>query len=405
MKKMTRTIIAVVTILVFALTSSAAFAADGAGLKSGPAAVAKSYTVKSTGQVNAKTLAYVSTSKPGYVTKSFPAEDYDVFYTYTVGVKTSGKLFFDAIAGNGNSGYVKVVVGTRGSESGTISYSTNYGSLAPGQSKMGIGGIDVTAGKTYLIGFSSTYAGTAKVRGYVYSYKNNRFLKAGKMMLSSGYKGSSTSAVRYKIKPTKSGYITVALKEYGYSDTSGDVQLLNKKKKAVSDKLWYYTGSSGYKAVFGVKKGVTYYLKVTDTCGSYGNCYKYSVKYKVTKSPIRKNTKKNKSVKLKRKGSWKKCVVLANNKTGNQWYKFKVTKKRTTIIKVDAKNVKSGTLEASVYRGKKKIGSTQTLYNGQVNPLKVTYSTTYGKANRGTYYLKIHKSKKATGQYKIKYLK
>ena len=154
-----------------------------------------------------------------------------------------------------------------------------------------------------------------------------------------------------------------------------------------------------------MKKGVTYYLKVTDTCGSYGNCYKYSVKYKVTKSPIRKNTKKNKSVKLKRKGSWKKCVVLANNKTGNQWYKFKVTKKRTTIIKVDAKNVKSGTLEASVYRGKKKIGSTQTLYNGQVNPLKVTYSTTYGKANRGTYYLKIHKSKKATGQYKIKYLK
>lgn len=432
MKKMTKTLIAVVTILVFALTSSAVFAQDGAGLKSGiemektvPAAsqekvpqkpvdkapapakaVAEGYTVKSTGAVNAKTLNYASTTKPGYVSKGFPAEDYNIFYTYTVGVKTSGKLYIDAIASSANSGSVKVIVAKRGSTEDEILYnSNNYGYLSPGQSDSGIGGLDVTAGNTYYIGFSSYYSGTAKVRAYVYSYKNNRFLKAGKMMLSSGYKGSSTTtALRYKIRPKKTGLMTVKLKEYGYSSTSGDVTILTKNKKTASKKLWYYTGAAGYKAVFGVKKGVTYYLKVTDTYGSPDSCYKYGVKYTVKKTPLKKNTKKRKAIRLKRKGAWKKNILLANNRTGNQWYKFKVTKKRTTRIKVDTTNVKSGTVKLTVYCGKKKI-DTVTLSNGVRKPYTITYSTTWGKAKRGTYYVKIHKSKKATGQYRIKYVK
>ena len=95
----------------------------------------------------------------------------------------------------------------------------------------------------------------------------------------------------------------------------------------------------------------------------------------------------------------------ANNKSGNQWYKFKVTKKRKTVIKVDAKNLVSGTTKISVYAGSKFIGSS-TISNGRggdVNAFTVTNSTTYGKANSGTYYVKIHKSQKANGVYKIKY--
>lgn len=60
--------------------------------------------------------------------------------------------------------------------------------------------------------------------------------------------------------------------------------------------------------------------------------------------------------------------------------------------------------KATVYCGKKKVAST-TLYNGDVNTLKLTYSTSYGKAKKGTYYLKLSKSAKANGSYKIRYLK
>ncbi|MDO4860160.1 MAG: hypothetical protein Q4A48_03975 [Bacillota bacterium] len=131
-------------------------------------------------------------------------------------------------------------------------------------------------------------------------------------------------------------------------------------------------------------------------------CLRYKIQDQ--KSPVRKNTKKRKAVKLKRKGAWKKTVLLGNNRAGNQWYKFKVTKKRTTKISVDTIRVKSGTVKMTVYCGKKKI-DTVTLSNGVRKPYTITYSTTWGKAKRGTYYVKIHKSKKATGQYRIKYVK
>ena len=431
MKKMTKTLIAVVTILVFALTSSAVFAQDGAGLKSGiemektvPAAsqekvprqhvdkaptpakaVAQGYTIKSTGDVNAKTMSYVATSKPAYKQYYFNGTtDSDVYGYVSVGVKTKGKLYVDAIAGSSNEYGTSVIVGVLNKTKGTITHSGSY-YLSPGETELRLGGVDVTAGKTYAIGINSYSGGSIKVRAYVYSYKNNRFLKAGKMMLSSGYKGSrTTTALRYKVRPKKTGLMTVKLKEYGYSSTSGDVTILTKNKKTASKKLWYYTGAAGYKAVFGVKKGVTYYLKVTDTYGSPDSCYKYGVKYTVKKTPLKKNTKKRKAIRLKRKGAWKKNILLANNKSGNQWYKFKVTKKRTTRIKVDTTNVKSGTVKMTVYCGKKKI-DTVTLSNGVRKPYTITYSTTWGKAKRGTYYVKIHKAKKATGQYRIKYVK
>ena len=128
------------------------------------------------------------------------------------------------------------------------------------------------------------------------------------------------------------------------------------------------------------------------------------MKFTNTKATARSNTKKSKAKKLTRKASYISTVMLANNKSGNQWYKFKVTKKRTTKISVDTIRVKSGTVKMTVYCGKKKI-DTVTLSNGVRKPYTITYSTTWGKAKRGTYYVKIHKSKKATGQYRIKYVK
>ena len=202
----------------------------------------------------------------------------------------------------------------------------------------------------------------------------------------------------FKIKPTKSGYIKVTPKVYG-TTPSGDITLLNKSKKAVSTKV---TSSSSNTVYFGVKKGNTYYLKITKVYGSYSSFYIFGMKFTNVKAPIRSNTKKSKSKKLTRKGSYISTTMVANNKSGNQWYKFKVTKKRTTKIKVDASKVKSGTTKVTFYYGSKKIDSSSVV-NGKVNTYTITYSTTYGKAQKGTYYVKIHKGQKANGVYKIRY--
>ena len=420
MKKMTRTIIAAVTILVFALTSSAAFAADGAGVKSGikdakaspvvaqekaaplaDAAAPVQPTVGSTGYFDAKTLNYAS-SKPGSP-KVIKTKDDGSYKWYSIGVHTSGKLYVDVGSASYNENSVSVVVSTTKSTSGSKG-STGY--VSPGTDEYGIGGVDVKAGKVYYVGIQSYSYAVAAARAYVYSYKT-RTLKAGKTMIAPGYKGYSykDSAVKYKIKPKKTGYMLVDVEEYGTGYASaGYVQLLNKKKKAVSDKLWFYEGSNTSYVVFGVKKGTTYYLKATDFSGSYDNCYVYGIAHKIKKSPVRYNKTRRKALKLKRKGAYKKTTIPANNKSGNQWYKFRVTKKRTTKIKLDTTYIKSGTIKLTLYAGGKKIDST-TVSNGDVHTYTITHSTTWGKANRGTYYLKIHKSKKATGQYKIKYLK
>lgn len=435
MKKQMKKLIAMITILTMALTVSPAFAADtdaqaGAREKAaidvtteGPDAAAKEvqnvkkpakapaykqakgYTIKSTDYLTAKTIKYASTKKGSKVNRYFPGvgskDEYR--FIYIKGIKTNGKLYVDVSANSENESGASVIVGSYNSSTEKITYNTSYtGYVSPGETENGIGSKDVKKGKSYVIGIKSYDSGNYRVRAYVYSYAT-RTLPAGRMMLSAGYKnGSNDSAVKYRIKPRKSGTLKVTLKEYGYTTSAGYVTLLTKNKKVASEKLWYYQGSNSSRAVFGVKKGVTYYLKVTSCAGSYNKQYKYGVKYKITKAKYRKNTKKSRAVRLKRKGSSKSAILLGNRKSGNQWYKFRVTKKRKTVIKLNAFNIKSGTVKMTVYRGSKKVGTT-TVGKGVTNSVTVTYSTTYGKANRGTYYIKVHKSKKATGTYKIRY--
>ena len=364
-------------------------------------------SLKGAADFTAKTLTYKGTPKPAYQRDYYVPGD-DTYYYASVDVKTKGVLCVDAIASSANSYGLTVYVG---GDHGLTQY------ISPGQTATGIGAVAVSSG-TYYIGFKSTGNVSANFdfRAYVYSSKSpSVLLKAGKIMLTPGnrYVYSSdddmfhpTATTRlFKIKPAKSGYIKVTLKERGYSSSSGYVTLLNKNKKAVSKKLSFISGSSTSKAVFGVKKGVTYYIKVANCSGSSSKAFVYETKFSNVKATVRSNTKKSKAKKLTRKASYISTVMPANNKSGNQWYKFKVTKKRKTVIKVDAKNLVSGTTKISVYAGSKFIGSS-TISNGRggdVNAFTVTNSTTYGKANSGTYYVKIHKSQKANGVYKIKY--
>lgn len=354
------------------------------------------------GMIVATSMMYNTTQcDPGEPVKCYGDS---IYHCYYIKVNTSGKLFANVKADSSNTYSVNVALGTFDEATSTFTYLHTPRYLSPGEYKSGIGGVDVVAGKTYCVGVEASRDGLVTVQPYVYSY-DTRTLPAGLVMLTSGYRGNyGDAAALFQIKPNKNGYIRVAATEYGYSTSGGYITLLNAGKKAISDKLWYYSGSKTSYVAFGVKKGVTYYLLANSFEGASSMQNAYGIQYNVYSSTLRKNTTKKKAKTLKRKGKFISTVMPATGKAGNQWYKFKVPKKQATQIRINMANVKSGKVKATVYCGKKKVAST-TLYNGTVNTLKVTYSTSYGKAKKGTYYLKLSKSAKANGSYKIRYLK
>lgn len=328
---------------------------------------------------------------------------------YKVFVKTSGKLWFATELLSGGDYGVKVWAGRVLDDSaGIIEYGEyDYEYLTTSNPSATGGGIDVKAGNTYCIVVESSRAASLVVVPYVYSYAS-RTLPAGKTMLSSGYVGTSGTnkvcTILYKIKPTKSGYIRVYLKEYGFSSSSGYVTLLNSKKKNISDKLYYSSSSKTGYVSFGVKKGVTYYLRVANCFGSYTEQNVYGVMYKVYGAAVKSNTSKKKALNLKRKAKYTAVAMPANGKKTTSWYKFKVTKKRLTKVRIDATNVKSGKTTITFYRGKKKFAS-DTITKGAINTFTLTYSNKQNYVKKGTYYIKIVRSTKANGAIKIRYLK
>lgn|GEM_PF-3247396 len=431
MKKRFRTITALVMIAFMALSSSAVFADDLPGFErvdGEPAASQQAdqdmgamveeealpsvqeavpaekgeIAAKDGENWPAKKLTYNTTAKPGWETVSVSKSA--LWKWNGIKAECSGMMYLDVKANSNNPTSTYVYVGTW--DGSKVNYDSVYGRtiLQAGNSNT-IGPVPVTAGKTYCIATQPSYEvsskGSVQFRAYVYAGYDRTLPVSSNWMLSPGWSPlkSQASTIRYKIKPSKTGYINVYLKEFGKSYTNGYVTLLNSNKKVISDELNYWqSDSSSDKVVFGVKKGVTYYLKVTNCGGVLANHYCYGIKYSIKGGKVGKSSK-SKATKLKRKGSYKAKILLADNKSGNQWFKFKVTKKRKTQINIDATNIESGEVTAVFYRGKEKI-STWTVWNGQVNPF-----SSVGKLPKGTYYVKITKSKKASGQYRIKYVK
>ncbi len=333
----------------------------------------------------------------------------DVYNCWSISTKAAGKLYVDVAAHSDNDASVQVVVGKFNSGTGQITYSGSPRYISAGSTVQGIGGdyygVDVKAGQTWWIGVktSSSSGAVVAATAYVVPY-GIRNLKAGQVLLTSGKKGDGKdSAALFRIKPTKSGYITVTLNEGGMDKSAGYVTLLNKNKRAVSDKLWYYQGSKYSYVVFGVRKGTTYYLRVNDCYGTSEYRYAYAIKYTTKLATLRTNVTKRKAVNLKRKAKFISTAMPATGKKSNQWYKFRVPKKQKTVIVIDATKVKSGkNATITFYAGSSKIASS-TISNGSTNTFTLTHSTTYGQANPGLYYFKITKPAKTNGAYRIRY--
>lgn len=99
-------------------------------------------------------------------------------------------------------------------------------------------------------------------------------------------------------------------------------------------------------------------------------------------------------------------LFVASTSNNTDWYKIYVSSKRTTKFSINTSGIKSGTVFVSVYRGSTKIGKTLEFNTScPAGTCTITYGTTKGKANAGTYYIKVVKGTKASGKYSIRYVK
>lgn len=377
---------------------------------------------RATDGIVAKSMLTSSTSTPSFESVSLQSGYY---YIIPITAENTGWMWFDYQVTGSAGTTSQVTIEVTDEENATIFEESNgsgeYGSYVSTQGVYTVGGSDKNMGPVYINkgevyyaivvnwGDSSQPDVSVGLRAKVYT-TGSRTLYQGtsKWTYASGMNksGDGYSTVYFKVTPDRTGVMTVSLKEFGYHSaygSSGTVTLLNSSKKALSNEVTYNSKVSGSRVYFGVKKGVTYYLKVTNCCGNEAYNYKYGIQYGMTSRTDRAIGSKSSAKKLTRKADATNTLFVASTSNSTDWYKFTVTSKRATRITINTSSIKSGSLIVTVYKGSTKIG-TDTIpasYNGQT--YDITYGTTYGKANSGTYYVKVVKGTKASGKYSIRY--
>lgn len=354
--------------------------------------------LQETDEFKVATLLY-DTTEPVVYTPSFNPGEY-IYSPFTV--KNTGKLYFDfaAYSVDGTSNYVYVQL----CDGNGVPVSDCSATLGNGSVLSSMWGVSVKAGQKYYLQIETANYNKGELAvlfaGSVLT-TYDRTLSGGKVAIASGIEqDGSTASTYFKVQPSKTGRMKVELQEIGYNSTYATVRLYNSKKTLVSDKV-SYNGSPVY---FGVKKGNTYYIRITDAKGSYDNYYAFGVKYTMSSYTDRALGSKSSAKTLKRKASATNTLFVASTGTSTDWYKFNVSSKRTTAIRVKTAGMSSGKLTLTVYRGSKKVGTT-SIGPQKDGSFSITYGTTRGKANAGTYYVKVVKSKSASGQYSIQYQK
>lgn len=256
------------------------------------------------------------------------------------------------------------------------------------------------AGTYYMLFFSfgentDTFSKVGQI-SVTLTTNENRSLSAG----STTNVSANANGTYIKIKPSKTGYITVDLKVgyYGY------LTLCNSKKKAVS-MIKYVDCYSTNKVRFAVKKNTTYYLKLQ----SYGKTSVTSVKYTLKAVKEKSGSKLSKAVAFK-KGKTVSGVILPGDKT-KDCYKITLTKPQVVKLKITG-NVSSGRIKIKIYGDKNKEEEIGTKYIKGINFKNVLYSTTGyssskdSKWSKGTYYIEVFREdSKSNGNYSITWLK
>ena len=221
----------------------------------------------------------------------------------------------------------------------------------------------------------------------VISSQNNRTFGGNNVIAS-----ASTGAATYQqFKVSKRGVAAIAVYK---ENSAGNVSSVTYSVQKLSGKTWktVATGLSGaaknnYVVTTGLAAG-TYRVVVNAASGEI--LYFINANQKASDSY---GTSKKKAKEIKRKKS-KKQVFLSNESTSKtHWYKIKVKKTGMTYIDITGLGNKS------------KISVTVTGAARLKNKTISKGFRIYGKAKKGTYYIKIKKGSKGTSGYQVKYTK
>lgn len=218
-------------------------------------------------------------------------------------------------------------------------------------------------------------------------------------------KSAADKVLYYKVTPRKTGALEFSLSS-GYS---GYVALCNSKKKVISswslDKGWVWGGSDHphfRHMFFGVKKGVTYYIKVDgssylkDKKGRYVGYVQCSSK-KLSASKY--GTKKSKAKAIKKKKTAKGLFIAGSSRKG-KWYKITNSKKNTYITFKAPKT--NGRFKLTFYY--KSYGKWyKSTYYASRSDSAVTFKGYISKKVKHTYYMKVFPEGKSSGTYSIKW--
>lgn len=227
----------------------------------------------------------------------------------------------------------------------------------------------------------------AKFGAGVVSSQNNRTFGGNNVIAS-----ASTGAATYQqFKVSKRGVAAIAVYK---ENSAGNVSSVTYSVQKLSGKTWktVATGLSGaaknnYVVTTGLAAG-TYRVVVNAASGEI--LYFINANQKASDSY---GTSKKKAKEIKRKKS-KKQVFLSNESTSKtHWYKIKVKKTGMTYIDITGLGNKS------------KISVTVTGAARLKNKTISKGFRIYGKAKKGTYYIKIKKGSKGTSGYQVKYTK
>lgn len=381
---------------------------DNAGLKKKAAAVSIHDTLNCTNVLNSKTSA------AAYKSVTMPVGSY---WLTSVTPKYNGLMYLDIKVTGTVDDYDSidvyyVVPGSVKEENGSLTweyytgsdgYTEYYWYAFEGEREQTYyEPFPVTGGEPYQILFvSDTYnEETLTVEARAKAYTTiNRSLSQGsdKWTIASGMNRSGNSSTTYfKVKPDRTGVMNVSLKEYGNSISDGYVTLYNVDKKVRSEKVTYRSNVGSVK--FGVKKGSTYYLKVTNTFGTTEEFYRYGIKYTMTSATDRAIGSKSKAKQIYRKDDSTKSLFVAANSNSVDYYKFKVTTARKTKITVKNDKMSSGYITMRLYKSDGSFIKKVEIPAGYEG-----YISTTSNLPKGTYYVKITKSLKASGRYSIRW--
>ena len=262
---------------------------------------------------------------------------------------------------------------------------SSYNVISAGSGKAEGNAFSVPAGGTYYVG---VYSDISSGQDYTvfslaaYASGTDRTLSDGQWS-AVGQKEAQTNMFRFKASNT--GYIRVDTTDVD-DDSSVTVTLLSSRKALSS------TADSASKPVYGVKKGVTYYIRAR---AGYSRGGGYRLKVTNHKISEKSGSSRSKAVNIKRDSTVKGTVIAGESRS--DWYKFKLSGKKSVSLTV--KGATNDRLKIEVYSGRKKV-KTSTFYSS-------TESLTLrsaGKGKKGTYHIKVYRgNSRSSGWYSLKW--